>query len=177
MLNTPSKRHSSKLAYSFFGAAASCALSLGASSAMAQSSANDTFNVTATVVDACLITANDLSFGNYNSLSGADLDASSTLDVTCSNGTSYDIELDAGTTTGGAISARLMTDGSNTLGYNLYTTTGRTTVWGDGTGASQTISGTGSGSSQSLNVYGRITAGQTVPIGSYSDAVKATINF
>jgi len=71
----------------------------------------------------------------------------------------------------------LMTDGSNTLEYNLYTDAGRTTVWGDGTASSVTAAGTGSGAQQSLTVYGRIPASQSVPAGSYSDTVTATINF
>lgn len=145
--------------------------------AQAQSSDSDTFNVTATVIDACIITANDHAFGNYSPITGSDLDATSTIDVTCTNGLSYDVELDAGTTSGGAISARLMTDSTNTLGYNLYTTSARTTVWGDGTSSSVTVSGTGNGSVQSLTVYGRVPASQTAPAGAYSDTVTATVNF
>ena len=124
-----------------------------------------------------MITANDHDFGNYNPVSGADVDASSTIDVTCTPSASYTVELNAGATVGGVISARLMTDGSNTLEYNLYTDAGRTTVWGDGTASSVTAAGTGSGAQQSLTVYGRIPASQSVPAGSYSDTVTATINF
>lgn len=152
------------------------ALSLSSGLALAQT-ANDTFAVTAEVIDACDITANDLDFGNYSAISGSNVDASSTLDVTCTNGTSYAIALNVGTTSGGAFTARLMTDGSNTLNYNLYTSTARTSVWGDGTGATLTISGTGSGSLQSLTVYGRVPASQNVPVGSYADTVTATITF
>lgn len=137
--------------------------------------ADDTFTVTAQVIDACNITANDLDFGNYSSISGSNLDATSTIDVTCTNGTSYGVSLNAGTTVGGAYTERLLTDTTNTLGYNLYTTSARTTVWGDGTGGTSTSTGTGSGSLQSLTVYGRIPASQNVPVGSYSDTVTATI--
>ena len=140
-------------------------------------SATDTFSVTAEVIDACTITANDLDFGNYSAISGSNVDASSTLEVTCTNGTSYSVALDEGTTSGGTLTTRLMTDGSNTLDYNLYTSAARTTVWGDGTSSSVTVSGTGSGSLQSLSVYGRIPASQSVAIGSYSDTITATISF
>ncbi len=139
--------------------------------------ASDSFAVTAEVIDACDITANDLDFGNYSSISGSALDASSTLDVTCTNGTLYAVELNEGTTSGGAFTERLMTDGSDTLGYNLYTSSARTTVWGDGSGATSTVIGTGSGVLQSLSVYGRVPASQNVPVGSYSDTVTATISF
>ncbi len=152
------------------------ALSLGSGIAVAGTS-TDTFTVTTDVIDACAITADDLDFGNYSSISGSNVDAASLIDVTCSNGTSYAVALNSGTTAGAAFTARLMTDGSNTLEYNLYTTAPRTSVWGDGTGATVTVSGTGSGLLQSLTVYGRIAASQTVPVGSYSDTVTATISF
>jgi len=152
------------------------ALSMSSGLALAQT-ANDTFAVTAEVIDACDITANDLNFGNYSTISGSNVDATSTLDVTCTSGTSYAIALNVGTTSGGAFTARLMTDGSNTLDYNLYTSTARTNVWGDGTGATLTVSGTGNGSLQSLTVYGRVPASQNVPVGSYADTVTATISF
>jgi len=152
------------------------ALSISSELALAQT-ANDTFAVTAEVIDACDITANDLSFGNYSAISGSNVDATSTLDVTCTTSTSYVIALNVGTTSGGAFTGRLMTDGSNTLDYNLYTSTARTSVWGDGTGATLTVSGTGNGSLQSLTVYGRVPASQNVPVGSYADTVTATISF
>lgn len=154
-----------------------CAFSLGGGAVASAQTDSDMFLVTATVIDACQLTANNHDFGNYSSISATDLDATSTIEVTCTNGTSYTVELNAGTTSGSTIAARLMTDGSNTLGYNLYTTSGRTTVWGDGTGASVTVAGTGSGSLQTLTVYGQVTAGQAVPVGSYSDTVTATVNF
>ncbi|KCZ59657.1 hypothetical protein HY30_13710 [Hyphomonas chukchiensis] len=70
-----------------------------------------------------------------------------------------------------------MTDGSNTLSYNLYTNSGYGTVWGDGTGGSSDVTGTGSGSVQDLTVYGRMPAGQGEPAGDYSDTVTATITY
>ena len=137
----------------------------------------ETFSVTAEVIDACNLTANDLDFGNYSSISGSNVDATSTLDVTCTNGTAYTLALDDGMTTGGTFTTRLMTDGSNTLEYNLYTSTARTTVWGDASGATETVGDTGDGTQQSLTVYGRIPASQNVPVGSYSDSVTATVSF
>ena len=138
--------------------------------------ADDTFTVTAEVIDACDITANDLDFGNYSSISGSAADATTTIDVTCTNGTSYGVSLSTGTTAGGSYSERLLTDSSNTLGYNLYTSGALTSVWGDGTSSTSTVTGTGNGSLQSLTVYGEIPASQNVPVGSYSDTVTATIS-
>jgi len=137
----------------------------------------DTFDVTATVIAACQISATDHDFGTYDALSPSPLDSTSTITVTCTSGAAYSISMNAGTTVGGAISARLMTDGANVLDYNLYTNSGYGTVWGDGTGGSSAVAGTGSGSVQNLTVYGRMPAGQGEPAGSYSDTVTATITY
>lgn len=140
-------------------------------------SQTDDFTVTAEVIDACSMTAGDLDFGNYTSISGSNVDATSTVDVTCTNGTAYTVVLNAGSTSGGSLSARLMTDTTNTLQYNLYTTSARTTIWGDGSGGTDSVTGTGTGLLQSLTVYGRVPASQNVPVGSYSDLVTAEISF
>lgn len=138
---------------------------------------SDTLIVSATAIAACDIVANDHEFGEYIPISGAPLDATSTIDVTCTNGKPYSIQLDGGTTPGGRIRERLMTDGVNTLAYNLYTSAARVTVWGDGSGSSQAVSGVGSGVLQTLTVYGRIPADQAVPAAIYTDTVTATIYF
>ena len=134
-------------------------------------------DVTVTVITACEISATDHDFGTYDALSPSPLDSTSTISVTCTSGASYSVALNAGTTGGGTIPARLMTDGSNTLSYNLYTNAGYGTVWGDGTGGSSDVTGTGNGSVQDLTVYGRMPAGQGEPAGDYSDTVTATITY
>ena len=70
-----------------------------------------------------------------------------------------------------------MANGTATLGYNLYTTTGDTTVWGDGTGSTASVAGTGTGSNQTLTVYGKIPTGETSLSGTYSDTITATITY
>jgi spore coat protein U-like protein len=71
-----------------------------------------------------------------------------------------------------------MTAGANLLNYNIYTTTGRTTVWGDGTAGTATLAGTGTGAAQAVTVYGRVNSGQTsVPAGSYADTVAVTVTY
>lgn len=134
------------------------------------------FDVTATVLDDCSVTATDLAFGNYSASTGAPVDATSTIQVTCTPGSAYTVLLDGGTTAAD-VTARAMTDGTHNLLYGLYTTSGRTTVWGDGTGGTATQSGSGNGSAQSLTVYGRIPAGQFVAGGSYRDTIGVTVNF
>ncbi len=83
-----------------------------------------------------------------------------------------------GSGTGASFANRRMAAGANLLNYNIYTTTARTTVWGDGTSSTSAITGTGSGTAQSVTVYGRVTSGQTsVPAGSYSDTVAVTVTY
>jgi spore coat protein U-like protein len=151
-------------------------------SAMASGRADATtasaqFNVTATVLGSCTVSATDMVFGNYSANSGAALPATSTLSVTCTTGTTYTVALDGGTHTAN-VAARAMTDGaSHSLPYGLYTTNAYTSIWGDGTSSTVTQAGTGNGSAQSLTVYGRIPASQFVTAGSYTDRVTVTVTY
>jgi spore coat protein U-like protein len=150
------------------------ALALGSGLARAATD-DDTFDVTATVADSCVITAGDLAFGAYDPVvthASTALDASSTLSVTCTTGASTNITLDLGTSASG--SQRRMSDGgTNHLDYELYSDSGRSTVWDDAPG----VDHTGTGSQENISVYGRVPAGQSVPAASYTDTVTATITF
>ena len=135
-----------------------------------------TFQVTATVASSCSVSAGALDFGSYDPLAVLDLDATSAVNVTCNLLTPYTVELDGGLVAGD-ISAREMDDGdSSQLGYQLYTTTLRTTIWGDGTTGS-TIAGVGTGLSIPHTVYGRVPNGQNVPNGSYADTITVSLDF
>jgi spore coat protein U-like protein len=119
------------------------------------------------------VSAGNLAFGNYT---GAQVDATSTITVTCTNSSPYKIGLDAGTGSGATVTSRKMTSGGNTLNYSMYSDSGRTTNWGNTVGT-DTVSGTGTGSAQNVTVYGRIPASQLSPVGSYSDTVTVTVTF
>jgi len=116
------------------------------------------------------VTATSLAFGNYTL---AQLDNSSTITATCTNGTTYTIGLDAGNFSRATTTTRRMTGPSAArLSYSLFSDSGRTTNWGNATGS--WVSGTGTGAAQVLTVYGRIPANQTALIGSYTDTVTVT---
>src|ERR1700744_2632144 len=66
-----------------------------------------TFTVTLTLQANCTIAANPLNFGTSGVLSTA-INQQSTLSVTCSNTTPYNVGLDAGTVTGSTVTNRLM---------------------------------------------------------------------
>jgi spore coat protein U-like protein len=135
-----------------------------------------TFQVTANVVAACSVSASTLGFGAYDPAAGSPNDSGTALQVTCTTGAAYTIGLNAGTGTGATVAARKMTLSSNTLDYSLYQDSGRTTVWGN-TPGTDTVASTGNGAQQSFGVYGRISAAQNVPAGSYSDTITVTVTF
>ncbi len=134
---------------------------------------NQTSNmaVSATVTAACTISAGALAFGNYT---GAQLDGTSTISVTCTSGSPYTIDLDAGTGSGATTTTRKLTSGADTLDYTIYTDSGRSTIWKTG---SPNVSGTGTGSAESVTAYGRMPATATPNVGSYTDTVVATITY
>jgi len=136
----------------------------------------DTIAVTATVVDSCNVVANDLDFGAYDPVSGSPADASTTLELTCTNGAAYVVSLDEGLGAGASIAARLMTNGGDTLSYALYQDAGRTQVWGETNGVDN-VAGAGTGVLQTLTVYGRAPTAQTAPAGSYADTVTVTVAY
>ncbi len=132
------------------------------------------FNVKATVVKACDITANSMNFGTY---SGSLINSTSTISITCTNSTTYNVGLDAGTASGATVTNRSMTGpASALLAYKLFRDSGRTLNWGNTVGT-DTVGGTGSGVLQSLTVYGQMPSGQSSIPGSYVDTITATITY
>lgn len=138
------------------------------------STATSTFQVSATVPATCQISATNLSFGNFT---GAQVQATSTISVTCTDTTPYTVGLGPGTASGATVTSRAMTGPSSaTLGYGLYSDSTDTTNWGNTAGTNE-VSGTGTGSAQTLTVYGLIPAG-TMPIpGSYTDTITVTVTY
>ncbi len=140
--------------------------------------AGGTLAVSATVTAKCTVSTSALAFGNVDVTAGSNVDSTGGLSVTCTNGTGWAASAGVGSGTGASFANRKMANGSDLLNYNIYTTAGRTTVWGDGTASTATIGGTGTGTAQSVTVYGRVSSGQTgVPAGAYADTVAVTITY
>lgn len=135
------------------------------------------FNVTASIADNCTIdTANNLAFNNYDP--SADRDVATTIDLTCTNGTAYDLRLNQGSH-GTSVTSRQMkhTSLSDLLNYKLFKDSSRSQNWGE-TDGTDTVQATGDGTQQSHTVYGRITQNQNAkPVGNYSDTITVTVNF
>ncbi len=138
---------------------------------------NDSFLVSATVTTNCAINAGDLDFGNFDGT--ADLTMTSTITVSCTLSTPYDVDLSTGS---GSFAMRTLLQGADAVNYNLYTDAGHINVWGDGSGTTGTVSGIGAGvaTPQPLTVYGRLRVNDNVAgvsAGLYQDTIMATITY
>jgi len=136
----------------------------------------DTIAVTVTVQSACVVAASPLAFGNYNPTSSANVDASTTVNVTCTQGTTYNVGLNAGTTSGGTTTVRKLNASGKTLNYALYQDAARSTNWGN-TVNTDTVPGTAGTAAATLTVYGRIPGSQNTTAGAYTDSVTVTVTY
>jgi spore coat protein U-like protein len=148
------------------------ALGLATRPALA-TTATTTFGVTATVQATCLVSATALAFGTYT---GALATSTSTVSVTCTNTTAYNVGLSAGLTGASVVTRQMTGPASALLNYAMFSNSTRTANWGQTVGT-DTVTGTGNGAAQALTVYGQVTAGQFVAPGAYSDTITATVTY
>jgi spore coat protein U-like protein len=135
-----------------------------------------TFTATVTLQASCqVLSGNTLGFGTQGTLT-SNTDASANFTVQCTNTTPYNVGLNAGTTAGGTVTTRLMTSGSDTVAYKLFSDSGRTTNWGNTVGT-DTVTGTGNGAQQTLTIYGRVPAQTTPAPATYNDTVTVTVTY
>lgn len=139
--------------------------------------ATGSMNVRITITDECKVqTASDLDFGSHGVID-ANVDQTSTINVQCTTGKSYNVGLSAGAGTGATVAVRKMTGpASATIDYTIYRESTRTQLWGT-TIPTDTVGGTGNGAIQPLTVYGRVPPQTTPPAGLYTDTVSITITY
>ncbi len=75
-----------------------------------------------------------------------------------------------------------MGSGANTLQYNLYTTAGLLTIFGDGSGTTGTVAGTGLGVAtvNTVQVFGQVpdsATNQAAIPGNYTDTITVTVTY
>lgn len=140
------------------------------------SSSSFTFQVSATVINDCTISAAPVNFGSNGVLNGP-VRATGSLSVRCVNNNAYRITLNGGSVAND-VTARKMkpASGSARIAYRLSQTLDGT-LWGDGTGSTAVHTGTGTGSAMGVTIYGMVPAQTTPAPGDYSDTVQATIAF
>jgi len=140
------------------------------------SSANVSFQASATVTPDCRITVTDLSFGQYDPLgqnSSRELNAAAGVSMLCTRDARATIVIDAGQNPVGT--TRGLASGGQVVSYQLYRDADRTQVWGSGADALQFVSA-GVQNPQQFVVYARIPPGQGVASGRYSDGGTATVD-
>ncbi len=151
---------------------------MGAASAATKTT---TFDVTATVANACIIdSASALAFGSYVPGDGLK-DSTSNIVVRCASGRTFNIGLDQGTSTNRTMSSASV---ASTLAYQLYRDNARSQVWGTTVGT-DTVSGTGAGlaagNTITVPVYGRIVdsvANQAaLDATDYKDTITVTLTY
>ena len=155
------------------GLGAATLLATLATGAVHAATATASSTISATVQATCLISATSLGFGTYT---GVLLETTSTISITCTNTTPYNVGLNVGLGTGATVTARKMMSGANLLIYAMYRDAARTLNWGN-TVSTDTQAGTGTGTLQPLTVYGRVPASQFVAPGVYSDTITATVTY
>jgi spore coat protein U-like protein len=159
----------------YFLAAMTVALSVFANIEAEASTATGSFNVQVSIAATCVVTgATNLNFGTQGVLS-ANVNQTSTITVTCTNTTPYNIGLNQGLN-GSSVTTRQMSSGSAPINYSLFSNAGMTTNWGQTVGT-DTVAGTGNGSGQAYTVYGQIPAQTTPAPGTYTDTITVTVTY
>lgn len=136
----------------------------------------------------CTLSTTAINFGNYNPLSATNNDTTGNIAVTCQIRTgnnavvSYVITLSTGNSL--SYAQRYMKYGNNQLIYNIYTNTNRTSIWGNGTQNSTTISNSyvltrqrNRQQTDNFTTYARAPGSQNLPSGVYNDTITVTVNF
>ncbi len=132
------------------------------------------------VLDPMSVSATSLTFGSYTPASAST--ASTTVTISCGLLgldllPNFVVSLSAGNAA--TPSGRYLTMSGSHLSYNIYTSPGYATVWGDGSDGSvtQSFNGVLSLGNTNFTGYGRIPAGQYVAAGWYADNITVTVTY
>ena len=135
-----------------------------------------TFNVQVTIAATCALNnASNLNFGTQGVLA-ANVDQTSTITVTCTNTTPYNIGLDQGVNGGSVTTRQMKAAGPALINYSLFSDAGRTVNWGQTIGT-DTVAATGTGSAQPFTVFGRIPPQPSPLPAVYNDTITVTVTY
>jgi spore coat protein U-like protein len=135
-------------------------------------------DVSAVVESSCLITTAPIVFGGYHPTTthaSAPLDAAGSVTVSCTAGSEGTILLSLGENPAGAL-RRMTSLANDVLTYTLATDVNQADPWGNTVETGVEHLGDGL-ASEPIAVFGRVLAGQNVPVGDYADIVEATVTF
>jgi spore coat protein U-like protein len=129
--------------------------------------------IKATDTTACTVSGSALNFGSIALLT-SNVDAQTTISLTCANSTAWTLTLDGGQHGGTSATNRKMVNGANSVTYGLFKDAARTQGLYGSTG---TVTGTGTGTAQSVSVYGRVAPQTTPPPATYTDTVVISVSY
>ncbi len=120
-----------------------------------------------------------VNFGAYDVFRGTPTDSTGSVTYNCRGVGVSTITIDLARGSSSTYNPRQMRNGAQTLNYNLYLDAARSIIWGDNTGGSSHYGPIRPDNNVNTNVtiYGRILAGEDVPMGNYADTITATLNF
>jgi spore coat protein U-like protein len=126
----------------------------------------------------CSASTSGVGFGTYDWQSAVSDDSAGSVSINCTGeGFLLFPTVSLSTGSSGSFASRRMTNGASNLQYNLYTDSARTSVWGNGSAGSSTVSVPVFFGSGSRTIYGRMPIGQQVPSGTYSDTIVVTVEY
>jgi spore coat protein U-like protein len=131
------------------------------------------FQILAMINPTCALTTNDLHFGVISPRPAQPIDLATSLSVTCTNNTTFNITIGRGNGSGVNDPRDRRMQGANgaQLSYGIYTDAARSIPWDFTNG----VPGLATGRPQIFNVYGRINPSQSAPAGFYRDTVIVTV--
>lgn len=137
------------------------------------------FTARAMVLGSCsVVTASDMNFSPggmpLSGTSTGNLTSNSTIDLTCTNRTAWQVGLDDGMNASGG-SRQMCNPGGACIAYQL-TQPGSTVPWGNDLDTN-TVKGISTGTQQTLTVNGRVNDQPLTQAGRYSDTVKVTLTY
>lgn len=136
----------------------------------------------------CSVLANgSISFSGFSPIVSGNTNAMGSFTLRCTavlGGISADYSIALSQGNSGVYTSRTLLKSSTPLTYNLYTTTARTIIWGNGTGTTGVVTGSLpililGGTDQVINVYGKMTGPQPLvtPGGTYTDSITITVTY
>jgi len=127
----------------------------------------------------CSLGGAAIAFGSYDALNPLPFDTIGSMVFQC-NQRDHNVMITLGRGTGSAYATRYMVNGSQQLSYNLYRDTGRTIIWGDGSGGSQAYilkNPQPNNRDIIVPIFGRIPPGQNAKVGTYTDTITVTLTY
>lgn len=136
------------------------------------------------LVCTCTASAQTINFGAYTITANSTVNGTFNVSCTTTVAISTSVTIAASVGSGTSYSSRVMKNGTASLNYNLYTTTPvPSTIWGNGTGGTGTITsatlliGILQPTIFTMTIYGLIPSSQDVIPGTYNDTLTVTTTY